>query len=49
MEKIILNFKYYCVANQNTDEKMSNAKKGKPWSEKRRAAYLKKKYNEQIS
>lgn len=27
----------------------SEAKKGKPWSEKRRAAYLKKTYNEQIS
>lgn len=26
-----------------------NIEKGKPWSEKRRAAYLKKKYNEQIS
>lgn len=30
-------------------KKMSEAKKGKPWSEKRRAAYLKKTYNEQIS
>lgn len=35
--------------SQETIKKMSEAKKGKPWSEKRRAAYLKKTYNEQIS
>ena len=34
---------------EETIKKMSEAKKGKPWSEKRRAAYLKKTYNEQIS
>ena len=37
------------LLSQETIKKMSEAKKGKPWSEKRRAAYLKKTYNEQIS
>ena len=37
------------ILSQETIKKMSEAKKGKPWSEKRRAAYLKKTYNEQIS
>ena len=45
----IRNSRQNLVFNKETIEKMSNAKKGKPWSEKRRAAYLKKKYNEQIS
>ena len=35
--------------SQETIKKISEAKKGKPWSEIRRAAYLKKTYNEQIS
>lgn len=39
----------YTTLSQETIKKMSEAKKGKPWSEKRRAAYLKKTYNEQIS
>lgn len=30
------------IYSQETIKKMSEAKKGKPWSEKRRAAYLKK-------
>lgn len=38
----------YRILNK-INKKMSEAKKGKPWSEKRRAAYLKKTYNEQIS
>ena len=46
LEVKIRNSRQNLVFNKETIEKMSNAKKGKPWSEKRRAAYLKKKYNE---
>lgn len=49
LNKIIRKAKQNTTLSQETIKKMSEAKKGKPWSEKRRAAYLKKTYNEQIS